>query len=62
VQAPSPKNHPNSYAALGSGSVAAFLIFEAHDRLGFDFNSVEQSMIVALVAAAYLFLGRQTKV
>lgn len=52
-----PKNHPNSFAALGSGSVAAFLIFEAHDRFGVDFNSVEQGMIVAVVAALYLFIG-----
>jgi hypothetical protein len=56
----SPRNHPNAYATLGSGSVAAFLIFEAHDRLGVDFNMPEQGMIVALVAAAYLFFGRNS--
>lgn len=56
-----PRHHPNATAALSSGSVAAFLIFEAHDRLGVDFNYPEQSMIVALVAALYLFLGGKVK-
>ena len=52
-----PKDHPNATAVLGSGSVAAFLIFEAHDRLGVDFNGPEQTMIVALVGFIYLLLG-----
>jgi len=55
----SPRVHANTYAVLGSGSVATFLIFEAHDRLGVDFNAAEQGMIVALVAAAYVFFGRK---
>lgn len=56
-----PREHPNATAALSSGSVAAFLIFEAHDRLGIDFNVPEQTMIVALVAFVYLLFGGKVK-
>ena len=55
----SPRTHPNAYATLSAGSVAAFLIYEAHDRLGVEFNPAEQGMIVALVAADYVFFGRK---
>jgi len=56
-----PKENPNAYAALGSGSVAGFLIFEAHARFGIDFNIPEQTMLVAIVAAIYLFFGKKVK-
>lgn len=56
-----PRDHPNATAALSSGSVAAFLVFEAHARLGIDFNTPEQTMIIALVAFLYLLLGGKVK-
>jgi hypothetical protein len=58
---PSPAKHPNGYATLSAGSVAAFLIFEAHDRLGIDFNTAELAMIPALVAAVFIFVGKKLK-
>lgn len=58
----SPRDHPNAAAALGSGSVAAFIIYEIQNRAGFELYGPEQTMIVALVAFLYLVLGGRVKI
>lgn len=56
---PSPKDHPNAYAGFSTAALAAFLVTEAHDRLGVDITLDEAGYIVAAVAAITLFLGRR---
>jgi len=54
-----PKDHPNAFVGLSSGTVAAFLVAEAKRRLGWDLSLDEASMIVAGVISAALFAGRK---
>jgi hypothetical protein len=42
----SPTTNPNSYAILGSGSVALFIVHEAKSRLGVDLTLEEAGYIV----------------
>lgn len=55
----SPTSHPNSYAALSTGSVALFLVHEAKTRLGFDLSLEEAGYIVIGVSTAALFLAKR---
>ena len=55
----SPTTHPNSYAALSTGSVALFIVHEAKSRLGVDLTLEEAGYIVLGVTTVVLFLGKR---
>lgn len=59
--APSPKDHPNAYAAFSVGSVAALITFEAKQRLGFELFPVESMFIASAVIATVLFFGKKVR-
>ena len=56
---PSPREHPNAYAGLTAGSITSLLVAEAKVRLGVDLTIEEAGMIVSIIIALYLFLGKK---
>jgi hypothetical protein len=56
---PNPREHPNGYAGISSGMIAALLVYEAHVRLGIDLTELEAGAVVALVTSLVLFLGKK---
>lgn len=55
----SPTTHPNTYAALSTGSVALFIVHEAKSRLGVDLTLEEAGYIVIGVTTTALFLAKR---
>lgn len=59
--APSPRNHPNAYAAFSVGSVAALITFEAQERFGFKIHEIEAMFLASVVISVVLFFGKKVK-
>lgn len=55
----SPTTHPNAYAAVGSGSIALFIVHEAKSRLGVDLTLEEAGYIVIGASSAALFFAKR---
>lgn len=53
-----PKDHPNAFVSLSSGSVASFIVYEANKR-GLNIDVQEAGMIVGAVVTIFLFAGRK---
>jgi hypothetical protein len=58
---PSPRTHPNAFAGVTVGSVASLLVSETKTRLGVDLTIEEAGMIVSVLIAVYLYLGKKAK-
>jgi hypothetical protein len=50
---PSPVDHPAAYGTLSTASIAGFLVWEANNRLGFNLDIIEATMLVGVVGWAY---------
>ena len=59
--APSPVEHPNTYAGFSSAMLTALIVYEANTRLGIELTELEAGGIVAIVTSLVLYFGKRVK-